>query len=238
VTFPHREVDLVPTVLVIEDERMLLDRLRQGLEEEGYAVAIAANGVDGLALATAQTFDAVVLDLMLPGKDGWQVLSGLRANGFVKPVLILTARDSVDDRVRGLDNGADDYLVKPFAFAELLARLRALLRRDHTGGESILTVQDLEVDLLQRRVVRGSRELPLRNREFELLVYLIRHRNMTVSRHMLARDVWKEPSTVLTNIIDVQINHLRKKIESPGGPSLIHTVRGVGYTLKDNGCDV
>lgn len=222
----------MPSVLVIEDERMLLERLRQGLEEEGYAVAAAANGEDGFALATAQPFDALVLDLMLPGRDGWQILSGLRANGFVKPVLILTARDGIDDRVRGLDGGADDYLVKPFAFAELLARLRALLRRDHTGGESILTVGDLEVDLLQRRVVRGSMELPLRNREFELLVYLIRHRNMAVSREMLARGVWKEPSAVLTNIIDVQINHLRRKIEGPGGPQLIHTVRGVGYTLK------
>lgn len=228
----------MPSVLIIEDESMLLARLQQGLEEEGYAVATAANGKDGFELATAQSFDAVVLDLMLPGKDGWQILAGLRAGGFVKPVLILTARDAIDDRVRGLDGGADDYLVKPFAFAELLARLRALLRRDHTGGESTLTVEDVEVDLLQRRVVRGSLELHLRNREFELLVYLIRHRNMTVSRQMLARDVWKDPSAVLTNIIDVQINHLRKRIETPGRPQLIHTVRGVGYVLKDNRCDV
>jgi DNA-binding response OmpR family regulator len=170
---------------------------------------------------------------MLPGRDGFQILADLRSHGFVKPVLILTSRDAVDDRVRGLDGGADDYLVKPFAFAELVARLRALLRRHLGDRELILRADNLEMDLVARRVVRDGVEVDLSNREFELLAFLLRHRNATVTRDMLARDVWKEPDGLLTNVIEVCVNALRKKVEASGQHQLIHTVRGVGYALRD-----
>lgn len=171
---------------------------------------------------------------MLPGRDGLQILKDLRAHGFTKPVLILTSRDGVEDRVKGLDTGADDYLVKPFAFAELLARLRALLRRNVSERELFLRADNLEMDLVARRVVRSGVELELSNREFELLGFLLRHRNMTVTRDMIGREVWKEPDGVWTNVIDVCINSLRKKVEQPGQRQLIHTVRGVGYALRDD----
>ncbi len=223
----------MPRLLVVEDQKKLLNSLRAGLEEEGYEVAVAATGEQGFYAATTETVDAVVLDLMLPGRDGIRVLRDLRAGGFTQPVLILTARDSVEDRVLGLDSGADDYLVKPFAFAELLARLRALLRRDVSGRELVLRADDLEVDLLTRRVVRGGIELDLTRREYELLEYLLRHRNANVTRDMIARDVWKEVTGAPTNAIDVYITLLRKKVERPGARQLIHTVRGVGYALRD-----
>jgi DNA-binding response OmpR family regulator len=175
----------------------------------------------------------VVLDLMLPGRPGLEVLRDLRASGFARPVLILTARDTVEDRVVGLDSGADDYLVKPFAFAELLARLRALLRRGVPGPELFLRAADLEMDLLARRVVRGGVALDLTRREFELLEYLLRHKNATVTRAMIAREVWKDDDGTLTNTIDVYVTLLRKKVERPGQKTLIHTVRGVGYALRD-----
>lgn len=220
-------------VLVIEDQKKLLSSLKKGLEQEGYEVVTATTGEEGYYAATTQDIDALVLDLMLPGRDGMQVLYDLRANGFTRPVLILTARDSVQDRVAGLDGGADDYLVKPFAFAELLARLRALLRRDVTGRELVLRADDLEVDLVARRVVRAGEEIELSQREFELLEYFLRHVNGVVTRDMLARDVWKEPAGLLTNVIDVYVRLLRKKVERPGLRQLIHTVRGVGYVLRD-----
>ena len=223
----------MPRLLVVEDQKKLLNSLRAGLEEEGYEVAVAATGEQGFYAATTETVDAVVLDLMLPGRDGIRVLRDLRAGGFTQPILILTARDSVEDRVLGLDSGADDYLVKPFAFAELLARLRALLRRDVSGRELVLRADDLEVDLLTRRVVRGGIELDLTRREYELLEYLLRHRNANVTRDMIARDVWKEVTGSPTNAIDVYITLLRKKVERPGARQLIHTVRGVGYALRD-----
>jgi DNA-binding response OmpR family regulator len=222
-------------VLVVEDQKKLLNSLRRGLVEEGYEVVTSPTGEDGYYHATTAPFDAVVLDLMLPGRDGLQVLRDLRAHGFVKPVLILTSRDAVDDRVRGLDAGADDYLVKPFAFAELLARLRALFRRNVSDRELTLRADNLELDLVARRVVRGGVELELSQREFDLLAYLLRHRNTTVTRDMLGRDVWKEPDGVLTNVIEVCINSLRKKVERPDERQLIHTVRGVGYALRDGG---
>jgi two-component system copper resistance phosphate regulon response regulator CusR len=223
----------MPRLLVVEDRKKLLNSLQRGLEEEGYEVVVAATGEQGYYAATTEAVDAVVLDLMLPGRDGLRVLRDLRANGFVKPVLILTARDDVEDRVLGLDSGADDYLVKPFAFAELLARLRALLRRDVSGRELVLRAEDLEVDLLARRVVRGGVELDLTKREYELLEYLLRHKNATVTREMIARDVWKEVIEAPTNTIDVYITMLRKKVERPGARQLVHTVRGVGYALRD-----
>jgi DNA-binding response OmpR family regulator len=220
-------------VLVVEDQKKLLQSLRRGLEEEGYDVVAATTGEEGYYLATTSAPDAIILDLMLPGRDGLKVLHDLRGIGFAKPVLILTARDTVEDRVAGLDSGADDYLVKPFAFAELVARLRALLRRDVSGRELSLRAGDLEIDLLSRRTVRGGLELDLTRREYELLEFLLRHKNATVTREMIGREVWKESSGALTNTIDVYINALRKKVEQPGKRQLIHTVRGVGYALRE-----
>jgi DNA-binding response OmpR family regulator len=223
----------VPRILIIEDERKLLRSLARGLQGEGYEVVATASGETGYEEAVAQPFACIVLDLMLPGRDGLQVLASLRQAGNHTPVLILTARDTIDDRVTGLDAGADDYLVKPFAFAELLARLRVLLRRGRGERETVLKADDLEMDLLQRRVIRGGVELSLTQREYELLEYLLRHKNATVTRDMLGQDVWKEPAHALTNVIDVYINFLRRKVERPGKRVLIHTIRGVGYSLRD-----
>jgi DNA-binding response OmpR family regulator len=180
----------------------------------------------------------LVLDLMLPGRPGLEVLAELRHAGQATPVLILTARDAVEDRVAGLDAGADDYLVKPFAFAELLARLRVLLRRGQAERATVLRAEDLEMDLLARRVTRGGVEVSLTQREFEVLEYLLRHRGAIVTREMLGRDVWKEPEHALTNVIDVYITLLRRKIEKPGlgGGLLIHTIRGLGYCLGETPC--
>jgi DNA-binding response OmpR family regulator len=223
----------VPEVLVVEDQKRLSASLRRGLEEEGYVVATAATGEDGYYLATTQGCDVIVLDLNLPGRDGLQILADLRAHGFGKPVLILTSRDAVEDRVTGLDAGADDYLIKPFAFAELLARLRTLLRRNVSDRELFLRADNLEMDLLAHRVVRNGVELELGKREFELLEFLLRHKNQTVTRDMLGREVWKEPDGMWTNVIEVCVNSLRKKVELSGERQLIHTVRGVGYALRD-----
>jgi DNA-binding response OmpR family regulator len=218
---------------VIEDERKVLRALQRGLENEGYEVTAAGNGEIGFRLALKQAFDCIILDLLLPGKDGLEILKDLRKAGQKMPVLILTARDTVHDRVIGLDAGADDYLVKPFAFAELLARLRVLLRRGPGIPETVLRADDLEMNLLDRRVTRAAKEIPLTLREFELLEYLMRHKNTTVTRDMLGRDVWKEPGHALTNVIDVFINYVRRKIERGGGAPLIHTIRGVGYCLRE-----
>jgi DNA-binding response OmpR family regulator len=223
----------VPRVLVVEDEAKVRRSLERGLRAEGYDVAAAATGDEGHRLASTQPFDCVVLDLLLPGRDGLQVLADLRRGGNRVPVLILTARDAVEDRVVGLDAGADDYLVKPFAFAELLARLRVLLRRDRADRETLLRADDLEVDLLDRRATRGGAEIPLTQREFEVLAYLLRFKNQVVTRDMLGREVWKEPNHALTNVIDAYISMLRRKVERPGRQPLIHTVRGVGYCLRD-----
>jgi DNA-binding response OmpR family regulator len=227
------EGQTMPRVLIVEDQKRLLGSLQRGLAEEGYEVLAAPTGEEGFYLASTRAPDVVVLDLMLPGRDGLQVLADLRAQGFTRPVLILTSRDAVEDRVRGLDAGADDYLVKPFAFAELVARLRVLLRRHLMEGEVLLRADTLEMDLLARRVVRAGIELELSHREFELLYFLLRHKNTTVTRDMIGREVWKEPDGVLTNIIEVYINTLRKKVEQPGQRQLIHTVRGVGYALRE-----
>jgi DNA-binding response OmpR family regulator len=219
-------------ILVIEDERKVLRGLQQGLRQEGYTVAGAATGEEGLRLADSQPFDCALLDLMLPGMDGLEVLAELRRSARPLPVLLLTARDAVEDRVAGLDAGADDYLVKPFSFAELLARLRVLLRRERGERETVLRAGDLEVDLLERRAARGGEPVPLKQREFDVLAYLLRHQGAVVTREMLGRDVWKDPDHSLTNVIDVYITIIRRKLERPGRRPLIHTVRGVGYCLR------
>ena len=222
-------------VLVVEDERKLAQVLASALETEHYEVVVAQTGEDGFYRLNAGQFDLVVLDLMLPGRGGLEILQTLRQRRVDTPVLILTARDGIDDRVTGLDLGADDSLVKPFALPELLARIRALLRRGRPAGALRLKVADLEMDLVSRRVARGDRVLELTSREFELLEYLLRHQGHLVSREMLARDVWKETrrATPIDNVIDVQMTRLRRKVDANGGPRLIHTVRGVGFALRE-----
>ena len=222
-------------VLVVEDERKLAQVLSSALEAEHYEVVIAATGEDGFYRANAELFDLVVLDLMLPGRNGLEILQTLRQRHVETPVLILTARDGVEDRVLGLDLGADDYLVKPFALPELLARIRALLRRGRPSDVFRLKAADLEMDLVARRVIRGDDAIELTSREFDLLEYLLRHQGHLVSREMLARDVWKEPrrATPLDNVIDVQMTRLRRKVDPEGAPRLIHTVRGVGFVLRE-----
>jgi two-component system copper resistance phosphate regulon response regulator CusR len=221
-------------VLVVEDQKRHLESLARGLEAEGYGVVTASTGEEGLTRATEEAVDAIVLDLMLPGRDGMSVLHELRSVGFSNPILILSARDAVEDRVRGLDEGANDYLVKPFAFAEFLARLRALLRRDSSRRELVLRAGDLEMDLVERRVTRGGAPIELTGREFELLEYLVKHKNEVVTRDMIALDIWKEPTGAMSRIIDVYINALRKKIDRAGRVAMIRTVRGVGYALEEN----
>jgi DNA-binding response OmpR family regulator len=219
-------------VLVVEDEPKMLRILQRSLAAEGYDVATAATGDEGQASLARGGFDGVILDWMLPGRDGLELLTEIRKGGNRVPVLLLTARDAIEDRVAGLDRGADDYLVKPFATAELLARVRAMLRRGTDDRVNFLCTEDLEVDLLERRVRRAGEDVALRAREYEVLVYLIRHRGQTVTRDMLGRDVWKEPQHDLTNVIDVTMTQLRRKLERPGLPALIQTIRGVGFRLR------
>ncbi len=222
-------------ILVVEDEAKVARALKEGLEGEHYDVVVAKTGEEGFFRVNAEMFDLLVLDLMLPGRDGIEILTTLRKRGVQTPVLILTAKDAVEDRVLGLDSGADDYLVKPFAFPELLARIRALLRRGRIDQVLRFKAGDLEMDAVTRKVTRGNQTLDLTAREFELLEYLLRHQNHLVSREMLARDVWKEPSraTPLDNVIDVHITRLRKKVDQDFPIKLIHTVRGVGFILHE-----
>jgi two-component system copper resistance phosphate regulon response regulator CusR len=221
-------------VLIVEDERKVAKALRDGLEAEHYDVRVAGTGEEGFFLVNHESFDLVVLDLMLPRRDGLEVLTTLRKRGLQTPVLILTARDTVDDRVHGLDSGADDYLVKPFAFPELLARIRALLRRGRPDQILKLQQDDLAVDLMTRKVVRAGQSLELTVKEFEMLEYLLRHAGHVVSREMLARDVWRVTAraTPLDNVIDVTVARLRRKIDDPFEKKLLHTVRGVGFVLR------
>jgi two-component system copper resistance phosphate regulon response regulator CusR len=223
----------MPRVLVIEDEPRVRRSLQEGLRGAGLEVETAATGDDGARLLAARSFDCVVLDWMLPGRDGLRLLGDLRRAGDATPVLLLTARDAIDDRVLGLDSGADDYMVKPFAFAELLARIRVLLRRGRPEAETVLRAGALELDLLKRRATRGGVEVGLTHREFEVLAYLVRHKNEPVTREMLGLEVWKEPGYAYTNVIEVYVNLLRKKIEAGGQSPRIVTLRGVGYSLRE-----
>ncbi len=223
-------------ILVVEDEAKTGDYLRQGLSEAGYVVDLARTGHDGLHLATSEAYDLAVLDVMLPGIDGWQVLAGIRRAGKEMPVLFLTARDEVDDRVKGLELGADDYLVKPFAFAELLARVRSLLRRGGRPKESeCLRAADLELDLLRRRVARSGRKIDLTAKEFSLLELLLRRQGEVLPRSLIASQVWDMNFDSDTNVIDVAIRRLRAKVDDGFEPKLIRTVRGMGYVLEAAG---
>lgn len=222
-------------ILVVEDEEKVARALREGLESDGYEVSLAHTGEEGFFLANTEGFDLLVLDLMLPGRGGLEILAAVRKRGFQTPILILTARDAVEDRVEGLDSGADDYLVKPFAFPELLARIRALLRRGKIEPIPRLTAADLNLDIGTRTATRGNRQLELTAREFELLHYLIEHQGRVVSREMIAREVWKETArqTSLDNVIDVAVARLRRKLDDEFEKKLLHTVRGVGFLLKE-----
>lgn len=220
-------------VLVIEDELKTASYLRKGLGEEGFVVDVANNGTDGLHLAQSQTYDVIVLDVMLPDRDGWSVISGLRGMGKQTPVLFLTARDAVSDRVKGLELGADDYLVKPFAFSELLARLRTVLRRGSPRQGDILEIADLVLDLPRHRATRLSQRLDLTAKEFALLALLARRSGEVLSRTFIAEQVWDMNFEGDSNVVDVAVRRLRRKIDDPFDRKLIHTVRGVGYVLEE-----
>jgi two-component system copper resistance phosphate regulon response regulator CusR len=220
-------------ILIVEDEPKTGEYLRQGLREAGFVVDLAQDGLDGLHLALQGEHDLVILDVMLPGMDGWQVLQSLRKRGLHMPVLFLTARDQVEDRIKGLELGADDYLVKPFSFAELLARVRTILRRGRSGTEpTTLRVADLELDLLRRRVSRNGRRIDLTAKEFGLLELLMRRQGEVLPRSLIASQVWDMNFDSDTNVIEVAMRRLRLKIDEGQEPKLIQTVRGMGYVLE------
>lgn len=223
----------MPRILIVEDEDKLRRALARGLIDAGYEVSAVDDGDDGLALAMDGGFDVLVLDWMLPGRTGLEILDAIRGTGSSVPVLILSACGEVDDRVRGLDNGADDYLVKPFAWSELLARLRVCLRRRHEGDSAILKLGDRELDRARRRFVSPNGAVDLTVRESELLAYLMSRAGRVVGRDDLARDVWGDPDAVLTNVIDVFVNQVRKKLDRAGVPGAIRTVRGAGYAFDE-----
>lgn len=222
-------------LLIVEDDEKTATALASGLQSEGFSVALAHTGEEALRMLTAGSFDLLLLDWMLPGRDGIEVLKALRASSMTTPVLLLTARDAVADRVFGFESGADDYLIKPFAFAELIARVRALLRRAPGAEPLRRQLADLTLDLEMRTVLRGERRIELTSREFDLLAYLLRQPGQVVTREMLARDVWRETkrATPLDNVIDVHIAHLRRKVDDGYATTLIQTVRGVGFVLRE-----
>lgn len=222
-------------VLVIEDESQIASFIKRGLKEEKFVVDIASNGEDGLHLAKENPYDVVLLDVMLPDMDGFTICKELRSKKVVTPIIMLTARNAVHDRITGLNGGADDYLSKPFAFAELLARIRALLRRQRTEKNDVLKVDDLELNMMTHEVRRGKKPIILNNKEYTLLQYLMLHANQVVSRTMISEHVWNEEFNNFTNVIDVYIKYLRNKIDKGPGKKLIHTIRGAGYILKSSG---
>ncbi len=221
-------------ILIVEDEKRVSQFLKKGFQSEAYSVDVAADGENGSLLARSEPYDAIILDIMLPKKDGIEVLKDIRAAHVNSPVLILSARSEVDDRVKGLNLGADDYLPKPFSFSEVLARVRAIVRRRSTEVQSsVLSVGDLTVDLIGRHVERGGREIFLTGKEFELLEYLIRNKNRVLSRIILMEHIWDINFDSETNVVDVMINRLRRKIDDGAHSKLIQTVRGAGYVLKE-----
>jgi DNA-binding response OmpR family regulator len=220
----------VARVLVVEDQSALQQSLRRGLSEAGYAVIAARTARDALNSALVETPDLILLDRMLPDGDGLDVAQALRRSGFLKPILMVTALDTVHDRITGLDGGADDYLIKPFAFGELLARVRSLLRRS-VDQTTALEVDDLRLDVRQRQATRAGRRVELTQRQTDVLEYLMLHAYQPVSREVLAREVWKQDTATWTNVIEVHINQLRKRIEAPELPPILQTIRGQGYRL-------
>jgi heavy metal response regulator len=221
-------------ILIVEDEKKVSQFLKKGFQAEAFSVDVATDGEQGLSLARGEPYDAIILDVMLPRKDGIQVLRELRQSRVTTPVLILSARSEVEDRVQGLNLGADDYLPKPFSFSEVLARVRAIVRRKSTDMRtSVLTIADLRVDLLSRRVERGGREVSLTAKEFELLEYLLRNKGRVLSRPILMEHIWDMNFDSETNVVDVLINRLRRKLDDESAVKLIRTVRGAGYVLKD-----
>jgi len=219
-------------VLVVEDERRIAEFLCRGLSEQGYAVDVASDGEEALDWPAVAEFDAIILDVMLPVRDGFQVCRVLRERGVKTPILMLTARDAVEDRVRGLDSGADDYLVKPFAFSELLARLRALSRREHAALGTVLSVADLTMNTSARDVRRHGVSIELTTKEYALLEYLMRHANQVLTRTMIAEHVWNYDFDNATNVIDVHVRNLRRKVDEPFRTKLVQTVRGAGYRIS------
>lgn len=220
-------------ILIVEDEPKTASYLRKGLQETGFVTDVAENGEDGIHLALSGRYDLVILDVMLPKRDGWSVLADLRRRQFDAPVLFLTARDAVHDRVKGLELGADDYLVKPFAFSELLARVRTILRRGPIRQSLLLAIADLEVDLARHRAARGGKVLDLTPKEFLLLSLLLRRSGDTLSRTLIAEEVWDINFESGSNVVDVHMRRLRAKVDEPFERKLIHTVRGVGYVLEE-----
>ena len=220
-------------ILIVEDEPKTAAYLRQGLAEQGFVVDVAAQGDDGLHLARTGRYDVLILDVMLPERDGWSVLAELRRGGQHTPVLFLTARDAIHDRVKGLELGADDYLVKPFAFSELLARVRSILRRSLPQQPDVVRIADLEIDLLRFKVTCQGTRLDLTHKEFTLLSLLARHTGEVLSRTLIAEQVWDMNFASDTNVVDVAVRRLRSKVDDPFTLKLIHTVRGVGYVLEE-----
>ena len=219
-------------ILVVEDEKKVAAFIKKGLEEETYAADVASDGEEGLHLGEQNPYDLIILDLMLPKINGLDILSRLRAKKIETPILLLTAKDSVEDKVEGLNQGADDYLTKPFAFSELLARIRVLLRRGKTETKTTLEIADLTLDLVSHKVSRGNEEIELTGKEYSLLEYFMRNQEKVLTRTMIAEHVWDYNFDTFTNVIDVYVNHLRKKIDKNFPAKLLHTLRGVGYVMK------
>lgn len=221
-------------ILLVEDEKKVANLIKKGFEEEGLMVEVAEDGDKALEYISNNEYDLIILDIMLPGKDGYEVLKEIKKRGILKPIMILTAKDTTQDKVMGLDAGADDYITKPFAFEELLARVRALLRRGHAIEKAMpIKIHDLVIDPVTRKVTRGGKEIELTSKEYGLLEYMARNKNRILTRTMIAENVWEYQFDSLTNIIDVYINYLRRKIDKDSSKKLIHTVRGVGYMLKE-----
>ena len=220
-------------ILIVEDEKKVAAFIKKGLEEETYAVDVAYDGEDGLHMGVENQYDLIILDLMLPIIDGLNVLSRLRGKKVVSPILLLTAKDSVEDKVTGLNTGADDYLTKPFAFSELLARIRVLLRRGKAETKTVLQINGLSLDLVSHKVKRDDEEIELTGKEYSLLEYFMRNQGKVLTRTMIAEHVWDYNFDTFTNVIDVYVNHLRKKIDKSYPEKLLHTLRGVGYIMKE-----